>query len=369
MLLLFKKYIIKEILLYFIAIIALLFFVSIANTFISLLTKVASGKLPFGLACKIILLYTPESLGLLIPVSLFIANLFVISKLYADNEIVVLFMSGLSWKFLIITVTIITSIISIITASLTLYINPITAKLREELLYKGESLGFISAIMPGSFQLINEDKQIFYVGNINNEQIQDVFIATNIERNTDPLIITAKSGQTQILEDQEGSFLVLQNGHRYSGIVGSDNFSIIDFSEYGRQILPKNHEVPLNTHRLQKTRDIWRSVDAGETAEWQWRISMPISVFVLSILAISLAKVSPRQGRFAKFLPAILLYIIYCNAMIFMRRLLVIGAVNRMCGMWVIHGGFLILAIVLLLQSSGWLLYFRKKYFKYENYC
>jgi lipopolysaccharide export system permease protein len=365
--LLLRKYIIKEILLYFIAIIFLLFFISTTNKFIGLLTQVASGKLPFNMACQGILLYTPELLGVLIPVSLFIATLFVISKLYADNEIAVLFISGLSWRFLIGTVIIIATITAGLTASLTLWLTPITVKMREAILSKGETLGIVNSIIPGRFQIVNDGKQVFYVGNLEDKneenQIQDVFIATNTDNKADTLVITAKTGKVKTLEDQDGSFLVLQNGHRYAGVTGTLNFSVIDFAEYGKQLLPKNQEIPTNIHRLQNTSEIWRSNNPGENAEWQWRMAMPISVLILAVLAISLAKVSPRQGRFAKFLPAILLFIIYFNAMLLMRRLVSMGDFNNsIYGVWTVHMVFLVLALWLLLQSSGWLLYLRKKF-------
>lgn len=366
--LLFKKYIIKETLLYFIVINLALFFISIVNTYIGLLTKMAGGKLSFNLAIKIILLYIPESLSLLVPVSLFIATLFVISKLYADNEIIVLFISGLSWRFLLSTVILLSVIVAIITAILTLYISPMAMQVRENLLHKGATLGPINFIIPGTFQAINADQQIFYVGEVNDNQIKDIFVVADSAQSKEPLVITAKLGQTEILEEQEGVFLVLKNGQRYSGTTENNNFSITNFVEYGRKLLPKKNQLSGKDHRLRTTKQILHSVDVGDIAELQWRIAMPISVLVLSMLAIGLAKVSPRQGRFAKFLPAILLYIIYFNAMILTRRLLAAGEIDSMYGIWIVHIGFLVLAVMLLLYSSGWLLYFIKKYFKYENY-
>lgn len=102
-------------------------------------------------------------------------------------------------------------------------------------------------------------------------------------------------------------FLILQHGHRYSGVVGNRNFSVIDFDEYGKQLFP-TASAGSNVHGIQKTKEIWNSKVPEEKAEREWRLAMPISVIILSILAVSLAKVIPRQGRFAKFLPAILLY-------------------------------------------------------------
>ena len=258
--LLIRKYIVKEILLYFVAIIFFLFLIFITNKFIGLLTKAASGQLPFAMVCQAMLLYVPEILGLLMPLSLFIAVLFVVSKLYADQEIVVLFTSGLNWYFLINTVIRVAVFVAILTAAITLWLAPYATKIREEVLSKGKTLGIISSVVPGRFQVINDGKQVFYVGNVDNKnqnnKIQDIFIATNADNQLETLVVTAKSGSIETLKDQDGNFLVLQDGHRYSGIAGNANFSVIDFAEYGRQLLPKDDESPLSMHKVQKTNEI-----------------------------------------------------------------------------------------------------------------
>jgi lipopolysaccharide export system permease protein len=50
-------------------------------------------------------------------------------------------------------------------------------------------------------------------------------------------------------------------------------------------------------------------------AELLWRIGMPVSALILSLLAIPLSYVNPRAGRSANMLIAILIYAIYTNLM------------------------------------------------------
>lgn len=359
--LLLKKYIIKEIILHFLAIISLLFFIAISNKFIGLLGKVASGKLPFAMVCKVMLLSSPEIAGLLMPLSLFIATLFVVSKLYVSNEIVVLFASGLSWNFLIRTISIIATLVAILTSVITLWISPSLSETREKLLAQGQSIGVMNSIISGHFHVVNDGKQVLYVSEIDGaNKVKNVFIAAAGNNQAETLVITATSGNIKTLGNQDGNFLILQNGHRYYGTIGTRNFSVIDFVEYGKQLLPKSPELS-NAHRVQKTEDIWNSKIAGEKAEYEWRLAMPISVLILTILAVGLGKVAPRQGGFEKFFPAILLYIIYCNAMVFMRRLIATNVIHETLGIWVVHLMFGFVGIILLLYSSGWLLYFSKK--------
>jgi lipopolysaccharide export system permease protein len=365
---LLRKYIIKELIVHFVSAVSLLFIVSISNKFIDLLSRVASGKIPLFLVREIMLLSTPEILSLLMPLSLFIATLFVVSKLYAENKIVVIFSSGLGWSFLINTMIVIATIVAILTSICTLWAAPSCIAKRESIISKRQSIGVLSSIVPGQFQIINEGKQVFYVGDLDpNNNLKNIFIASTDDQKTDGLVITAKSGNIQSSnENVDDSLLILKQGNRYSGKTGSQNFSVVNFEEYGRQMLPKPKETSF-AHKTKNTKELWYANNSEERAELEWRLAMPISTIILTLLAISLARVSPRQGRFAKFFPAILVYIIYCNLMIFMRRLVSVGCASNLLGIWLIHLLFLILSIFLLLHSTGWFLYFYKNHNIYQK--
>ncbi len=366
---LIRKYIIKEIFLHFFATFFLLFFIFSSNQCITLLTKVANGKLPLIILGKLMLLYSPEIFGCLIPVSLFIATLFVISKLYADNEVVVLFTSGIIWDFLIKTIMCIALVLALFNGIITLWLIPNTIESREKIVSKSEA-SLINAVIPGQFNVINDGKQVFYVEEINNNNFQDIFIATNgddlLDSNKSGTIniITAKSGYIKTNHNRDNSLVVLRNGNKYSGLFNNTDFFVINFNEYGKSLL-QNNAVENSPVKTKKTKEILNSKNLEEIAEYQWRLAMPIATIILSMLAIGLGKVIPRQGRFAKFFPAVLLYIIYSNSMLFVRRLVAGNVVPAFLGIWMVHIIFLIIAIILLLQSSGWLLYLKQKLFKF----
>ena len=89
------------------------------------------------------------------------------------------------------------------------------------------------------------------------------------------------------------------------------------------------------------------------TAEYQWRLSLVISTFILAILAIPVSKSSPRKGRYAKVLPAILIYFIYSNFLSVSRKFVANGDVAPLIGMWWVHAFFLLLFIYLFSQQMG----------------
>ena len=84
----------------------------------------------------------------------------------------------------------------------------------------------------------------------------------------------------------------------------------------------------------------------------QWRLSMPLLVMIVALLAVPLSRTQPRRGRYAKMIPAILLYVIYlvaCNAA---RGMLDEGKAPTPWLLWYVHGAFFSVAVLLLIWPS-----------------
>src|SRR3546814_9408344 len=79
---------------------------------------------------------------------------------------------------------------------------------------------------------------------------------------------------------------------------------------------------------------------------------LPLLVFVVTVLAVPLAKVNPRQGRFLKLLPAILLYMTYLALLIAVRGALDKGRIPMALGLWWVHGLFLAIGLLMLYWRS-----------------
>jgi lipopolysaccharide export system permease protein len=83
-------------------------------------------------------------------------------------------------------------------------------------------------------------------------------------------------------------------------------------------------------------------------AELQWRISLVILLPTLALLAVPLSKVSPREGRFARLVPALLLYVAYFGLLVVSRDLVARERLPVAIGLWWVH---------LLFITLGWLLF------------
>ena len=111
----------------------------------------------------------------------------------------------------------------------------------------------------------------------------------------------------------DGSYLVLENGERIQGNAGEKEFAIEKYREYSvliernvSQLSPSAKDMPFN-ELLNALDNKWL------VSELQERLSNPISLILLGILALPLSKISPRGGVYGNMLLAFGIYFIYSN--------------------------------------------------------
>ena len=147
---------------------------------------------------------------------------------------------------------------------------------------------------------------------------------------------------------------VLYDGRRYEGVPGEHSFRIVEFAEHGmpvRLVQRRDGEAPVATKSLA---DLAGSSDPADRAELQWRISSPLSLFVLALLAVPLSRSRPREGRYARLGVGILVYITYLNLLSIARAWVEREQVPDWLGLWWVHVLLAILGFVLLARQSGW---------------
>jgi lipopolysaccharide export system permease protein len=85
-------------------------------------------------------------------------------------------------------------------------------------------------------------------------------------------------------------------------------------------------------------------------AELVWRIGIPVSAFVLVLLAIPMSFVNPRAGRSANLVFALLTYMVYSNLLSVSQARVALGRLDFSIGVWIVHAGMVVLLVVLFAQ-------------------
>ncbi|MEY3182306.1 MAG: export transporter permease LptF [Pseudomonadota bacterium] len=345
------------------AVTGILLIIALSNRFSSYLAKTASGQLPVEWIFKLVALHVPELMSLLLPLCLMMSLLFTYGKLYANSEFIVMLSSGISPKFVLKITLFVAMIVASMVAYLTLYLNPLTTDKREKVMSEAENVGLLQSVIPGRFQSLGDGKTVLYIEGLDTKnhaelRMDNVFIA-ELNGNASQLaqdkdkstILIAQHAQEKKRQGNQ-RYLVLNNGYRYTGIPGTADYTVIRFSEYGRELQhAQQNEAPSTPeHRAKSLMALLHSQHTTDKAELGWRFSLSFSAFVLALLALPLSAVNPRQGRFAHFLPCILLYIAYYNFLIVGKRWASAGIVNPWLGMGTVHLAFLSYAIYQLRQ-------------------
>lgn len=357
------RYLTKEVLWNFLVITGILLLIVLSNRFATYLAKAATGELPVSLVFQIVLLYIPELLSYLIPLGLFMGILFAHGRLHVDSEMIVMATCGVSWQAITKITLYLAFVVMIGAAFLTLWVVPKVADIREEILSKGEAFGVMQSLLPGRFQTFAEGKLVFYLEDSSPKQdaLKGIFIAErpidvpkNDQNGHGWTLITAEQAQVKRDNKNNDYYIVLKNGERYQGLPGAADYTTVQFGEYGR-LVPREAESTQNDGlRLKESIALLQSALPEDAAELQWRLSLPLSIPILALIAVPLAFVQPRYGRFAKFLPAIAIYILYYNLFTISKRWVTAGTLPSYIGVWWVHVAFLLLGITLLARETGW---------------
>ncbi len=96
------------------------------------------------------------------------------------------------------------------------------------------------------------------------------------------------------------------------------------------------------------------STDPQDRAELHWRIAAPISVFLLTLLAVPLSYVGPRQGRYGKVVLGLVVYLFYSNLIGLGQSWMGKGKLPEAVGLWWIHAIVLAAALILIGKRLHW---------------
>lgn len=361
-----SRYLTKEITSSTIAITFVLMLVFMCNQIVRYLSYAASGKVGANVLLQLLGFEIPNLLALLFPLGTYLGIIFVFGRLYADNEMRVLQSSGFSTSGLMMITSGIALLVSIFIMLLTLWINPyIAAEKRKLILQSVATPNLINTIMPGQFQVLGgADKQrVVYIEKVdrNHNTAHKLFFADQkIEKNSHAItwnILSAEKGYQMRDKTTQDRYVVTTDGFRYEGVPGQNNYKLTQFSKYAVRI-PGQAAVPQQQFQEAiPTQTLLQDYGNRQNkAELQWRISIPLSAFLLSLLAIPLSKIKPRQGRYSYLFPAILIYVIYVNMLFVARDWMTNPKWTNPLGMWWVH-----VSLVFVILLLFWLRSFNRK--------
>lgn len=358
------RYFAREVYITLIAVTAVLLLVFIGNQVIHFLQVAAEGKIATDLLVHIISLQIPYFIGLLLPMGLFFGVLFALSRLYVDNEMAALFAAGFSKRQFYGMIMLIVFVVAMVSGLLTLWINPIVAVERDYYTNGHGSSSVFDMVFPGRFQSAVGGSVIFYVENMTNDRslVKHFFMAERPQNKPAAkdlengwAVVSAQNAEQEVMPNGD-RYVVARDGYRYQGVPGQKDYFLLKFRKYGIKIPEVSSSLITGDVQTKSTASLFVTsrYSRGDMAELQWRFSIPIATLLLGLLAIPLSQVGPRQSRYAQFIPAVLICLLYVNMLFVARTWVEKGFISAWIGMWSVHLALFLAILIGIFVQSTW---------------
>lgn len=324
-----------------------LFAILLTTQLIRLLNEAAGGRLAPEAVAALLGFSAIQSLPVLLSLTVFVAILMCLSRVYRDSEMVVWANSGLPLHGWIMPVLRFAFPIVIVVALVTFFLSPWAITKAVEFRQKMNNRGDAAQVAPGAFRESSSADRVVFVESLAEDAsyISNVFVSSMQHGRLG--VMAAARGRQETAANGD-SFMVLEQGRRYDVVPGTPDFRILEFDRYDIRMETKESRGIETTSKNRKTSELLRSDDLRDKGELLWRIGLPVSTLILALLAIPLSYVNPRAGRSANMIYAVLLFVVYNNVMSIVESLVAQGRLPFGLGWWAVHVVVLLLVPALI---------------------
>ena len=252
--------------------------------------------------------YLPTILTL----SLFIAIVGTISRMYRDSEMVIWFSAGRGLSSLVRPLFGFAWPVLLVTALLSLVIWPWANQQTQELKDRYGRRGDLERVAPGQFQESASGRRVFFLDKDtpDNKSGKNIFISTIVKDKE--TVTSARSGRVETIGDAQ--FLMLSNGQRLENSLKGEGLRISEFELHGSRVregaLGVADESPVKTR---STLDLVRNPTPANRGELSWRVGLALAGINFILLAVTVSSVNPRVGRSGNLLFALFAFVVYYN--------------------------------------------------------
>jgi len=344
------KYIAKELLVAFLAVIFVLLVIVLSTEVVHLLKWVSQGKIPLGAFLAYLTNSLFEFSVVLIPISLLMGILLAFGRLYHDSEMAAIMSAGigpLQWYRPLMMIAIPTTLLLMF---LLLYVKPIITYQRALIAAEIQSQAEIDTLLVGQFNRASKGAVLFLESGTEKNTIDKVFFHQKREEGNH---VDLAEGTSSYYNEDGRRYMVMHGGTHYVGNPGQADYRIVKYRDYGIHI-DKKQLTPHLSEKSRSVAELWASSSLVDRAELQWRLTLPVATIIVAIMALPLSHTTPRSGRYSKLAVALIIYLVYSNLLGVGKTWIVQEKVPVWVGTWWVH----IIAIIItfiLLKRSGYL--------------
>jgi lipopolysaccharide export system permease protein len=346
-----QRYVLREVIQTWLAVTGVLVAILVSNQLSRVLGQAADNQYGRHVVFDLIALGAIMNLSVIVPIGLLLAVVLTLGRMYHDSEMAALQACGFGPARLLAPLFCFAAVIALGLAWLVFVQVPQAdgqAQLLRQSALKEAQFGQLDA---GRFKAFSGGDAVFYAERVDAEGIlHNVFVQ---RESAGRIEVALADTATYSKAAPNGVHLVtLFNGRRYEGVPGRNDFRVIEFREHGIPISTPTDVAGTQDPDTKPTRDLLGSAAPSDIAQLQYRTSTPLMALVLTLVAVPLSRLRPRQGRYARVGFAIVVYFIYSNLLSAAKVWLEKGDLPPAIGVWWVHAAALALGLYLVMREA-----------------
>jgi lipopolysaccharide export system permease protein len=283
----------------------------------------------------------------MLALSLFIAVVATLTRMYRESEMTIWFASGVGLTRFVAPVLRVSWPVLLVIGVLALFVWPWQNQRSVELKERFERRSDLSRVTPGQFQTSNDGTRVFFIERdaADSRTGRNVFILGSLPESES--VTSARSGRIEL--DGDERFLQLSRGQRNEENLRTGEKTLARFEGYrvqaGERVLSSLDNLP---PKARPSLELLREPTPRHQGELAWRLGLLLGAANLMLLGVGLSASNPRRASNWNLLFALLSFVVYYNVINLSQAWVAGGKVGMGTALVVAHGGAFLIAMGLL---------------------
>lgn len=293
-----------------VAALVVLLVVSVGGVLADVLKDIASGRMPAGLMLAQLGLVLLNWLPLILPLGLMLGLMLGVGRLYRDSEMPVIAAMGVGPARLLRPVLLVVVPVVTVVALCSLWLGPMAERISRQMINEANRSLVMSGLEPGSFTELPGGGGVVYVGAMSGDgsQFRRVFIYRQSEDRLD--VTTSNHGELAV-DDGGDRFLTLHDGFQVEGpLDGGLDYRLMRYASNEVQLPAGEARYDPNDPEVLPTMKLLGDPRPAANAQLHYRLAPPLLALAFALMAIPLARTTPRDARFGRVMMGFLGYLI-----------------------------------------------------------
>lgn len=330
--------------------------IALTNMLIRTIGQAAGGSIAPQDVALLLGYFALAYLPMMLSLSLFVAVVLVIGRMYRDQEMAVWFASGVGLarfaRPMFGMAAPVLLVVGLLLGWAWPWVNAQSVELRERYQQRSD----LSRVAPGVFQTSADGRRVFFVERDEAEpqRARNVFIL--MQHQDVESVTSARSGRLETVDGER--WLVLDSGQRSETNLATGEHQTASFTRY--RVLVDDQRARQAAARppfATRTLDLLRTPTPANQAEIAWRLGLWLASANLLLLALGLSAINPRRATNWNLLLALLGFVVYTNLVNLSKSWVASERLSLGWALVLLHASALLLGLGLLWwrqQAASW---------------